>query len=409
MVQHQTIYAAAQKLGWYSANEKRVEHVQFGLVLGEDKKKFKTRSGETVKLLDLLNEGVRRAEEKLRLRETGGTCWWFAGEGSMLLRMGRGFESCPSFFNFESDEQLVKAAESLAYGCIKYADLSQSRIADYIFSFDRVYFFTINILNTLFLLMFACMLDDRGNTAVYLLYAYTRIWFIFNIFGSKFLSIARNANVDRTEINNYLGKLDGGVISLEHPREVRLAKQILKFSDCVLNTVTTLHISKVCDYIYELATLFHDFYKECYVISKTTGAKEVSKMQVISKVFGLKMKKINETEQVNINFNRLVLCEVVADVMQQCFSILGIRPIDRIVLIRQRMKLVSTPQSYNEKFIFIPIISLFRPLILTSSNLERTFSTSFPPSLRTNQRLYLQLNQCLKNYLCINNLKNLES
>ncbi|KAF7635652.1 hypothetical protein Mgra_00004895 [Meloidogyne graminicola] len=65
------------------------------------------------------------------------SCCWFAGEGSRLLRMCRGFESCPSFFNFESDEQLVKAAESLTYGCIKYADLSQSRIADYIFSFDR--------------------------------------------------------------------------------------------------------------------------------------------------------------------------------------------------------------------------------------------------------------------------------
>ncbi|CAK5008889.1 unnamed protein product [Meloidogyne enterolobii] len=247
----ETIYAAAQKLNWYDPNEKRVEHVQFGLVLGEDKKKFKTRSGDTVKLLDLLDEGVRRAEEKLRSRET----------------------------NFESDEQLIEAAESLAYGCIKYADLSQSRIADYVFSFDR-------------------MLDDRGNTAVYLLYAYTRI-----------RAIARNAKVERTTINNYLAQLEDG-IPLEHPREIRLAKQILKFSDCILNTVTTLHISKICDYVYELATLFHDFYKECYVINKTNTE--------------------DGTEQININYNRLVLCEVVADVMQQCFSILGIKPIDRM-------------------------------------------------------------------------------
>uniref|UniRef100_A0A1I8B2K8 arginine--tRNA ligase n=1 Tax=Meloidogyne hapla TaxID=6305 RepID=A0A1I8B2K8_MELHA len=248
----ETIYAAAQKLNWYNSDEKRVEHVQFGLVLGEDKKKFKTRSGDTVKLLDLLDEGVRRAEEKLRSRET----------------------------NFESDGQLIKAAESLAYGCIKYADLSQSRIADYVFSFDR-------------------MLDDRGNTAVYLLYAYTRI-----------RSIARNAQVDRTAINNYLNKLEDGIIPLEHPREIRLAKQILKFSDCVLNTVASLHITKICDYIYELATLFHDFYKECYVISK--------------------INKEDGTEQLTINYNRLVLCEVVADVMQLCFSVLGIRAIDRM-------------------------------------------------------------------------------
>jgi len=53
-------------LGWYDPSEKRVEHVIFGLVLGEDKKKFKTRSGDTVRLTDLLDEGLRRADEKLK-------------------------------------------------------------------------------------------------------------------------------------------------------------------------------------------------------------------------------------------------------------------------------------------------------------------------------------------------------
>jgi len=52
--------------GWYDPSEKRVEHVQIGLVLGEDKKKFKTRSGDTVRVKDLLDEGQRRVEEKLR-------------------------------------------------------------------------------------------------------------------------------------------------------------------------------------------------------------------------------------------------------------------------------------------------------------------------------------------------------
>jgi len=77
-----TVFAAARQLGWYSPKEKRIEHVQFGLVLGEDKfeynfifinnknrKKFKTRSGDTVKLQDLLDEGVRRSKEKLLTKE----------------------------------------------------------------------------------------------------------------------------------------------------------------------------------------------------------------------------------------------------------------------------------------------------------------------------------------------------
>merc|ERR1712096_441937 len=105
------------------------DHVSFGVVLGEDKKKFKTRSGETVKLSDLMDEGLKRSMEK-------------------LLEKGRDKEL--------TQEELAAAQTSVAYGCIKYADLSHNRIMDYVFSFDK-------------------MLDDKGNTAVYLLYAYTRV------------------------------------------------------------------------------------------------------------------------------------------------------------------------------------------------------------------------------------------
>lgn len=77
-----------------------MEHVAFGLVLGDDKKKFKTRSGETVRLLDLLSEGVKRATEK-------------------LIEKGR--ETAMS------EEQLVAARDAVAFGCVKYADLSHTR------------------------------------------------------------------------------------------------------------------------------------------------------------------------------------------------------------------------------------------------------------------------------------------
>ncbi|XP_012511218.1 PREDICTED: arginine--tRNA ligase, cytoplasmic isoform X2 [Propithecus coquereli] len=128
-VHFQTIFAAAQMIGWYDPKVTRVSHAGFGVVLGEDKKKFKTRSGETVRLIDLLEEGLKRSMDKLKEKE----------RDKVLTA-----------------EELKAAQTSVAYGCIKYADLSHSRLNDYIFSFDK-------------------MLDDRGNTAAYLLYAFTRI------------------------------------------------------------------------------------------------------------------------------------------------------------------------------------------------------------------------------------------
>lgn len=120
------IEACAKRAGILRSDQK-LDHVGFGVVLGEDKKKFKTRSGDTIKLIDLLDEGLKRALDK-------------------LVEKGRDKVLTP--------EELKQAQEAVAYGCIKYADLSHNRINDYIFSFDK-------------------MLDDKGNTAVYLLYALT--------------------------------------------------------------------------------------------------------------------------------------------------------------------------------------------------------------------------------------------
>ena len=84
----------------YDESKQRVEHVGFGLVLGDDKKKFKTRSGETVRLLDLLSEGVKRATEKLKEKKR---------EAVM------------------TEEELTTARDAVAFGCVKYADLSHTR------------------------------------------------------------------------------------------------------------------------------------------------------------------------------------------------------------------------------------------------------------------------------------------
>uniref|UniRef100_A0A0K0EAP7 Probable arginine--tRNA ligase, cytoplasmic n=1 Tax=Strongyloides stercoralis TaxID=6248 RepID=A0A0K0EAP7_STRER len=245
----ETIFAAARDLKWYDEEKQRIEHVCFGLVLGEDKKKFKTRSGETVKLSDLIDEGLKRAGDKLVEKER-----------DKVL----------------SKEELDAAQKAVAYGCIKYADLSHNRCHDYVFSFDR-------------------MLDDKGNTAVYLLYAYARI-----------RSIARNAGIEKSTLNEYIKKLQENAIPLDHPAEFKLAKHILKFCDTILITLDTFLLHQICDYIYGLATTFHDFYNECYVIQK------------------------DKDGTVQLFENRLILCEVTADIMCACFNILGIKYVNRM-------------------------------------------------------------------------------
>lgn len=123
----QMIFAAAEKVGWLNFSKVQVDHVGFGLVLGADGKKFKTRSGETEKLIDLLTEAVDKAREIL-------------------------VERLPNADKKEIDH----LAQILGIGAVKYADLSSLRTKDYTFSYDR-------------------MLRFEGNTAVFLLYAYVRI------------------------------------------------------------------------------------------------------------------------------------------------------------------------------------------------------------------------------------------
>lgn len=106
-----TIFQCAERAGILDPSKHRVDHVGFGVVLGEDGKKFKTRSGDTVKLTDLLDEGLTRSMDKLKEKER-----------EKVL----------------TPDELKKAQESVAYSCIKYADLSHNRTNEYVFSFDRV-------------------------------------------------------------------------------------------------------------------------------------------------------------------------------------------------------------------------------------------------------------------------------
>ncbi len=123
----QMVFQAAQKAGYYDPKKVQLDHVTFGVVLGSDGKKFKTRSGDTEKLIDLLLEAVRQAK--------------------IIVE-----ERLPD----ASQEEKEQIAKTLGIGAVKYSDLSGNRIKDYVFSYDR-------------------MLKFDGNTAAFLLYAFVRI------------------------------------------------------------------------------------------------------------------------------------------------------------------------------------------------------------------------------------------
>ncbi|XP_026855915.2 arginine--tRNA ligase, cytoplasmic isoform X2 [Electrophorus electricus] len=247
-VHFQVVFAAAQMIGWYDPKVIRVEHAGFGVVLGEDKKKFKTRSGDTVRLMDLLNEGLKRSMDK-------------------LIEKGRDKVLTP--------EELTQAQRAVAFGCIKYADLSHNRINDYVFSFDK-------------------MLDDRGNTAAYLLYAFTRI-----------RSIARLANLDEAALRKAAETCE---IALDHEKEWKLGKCLLRFPEVLQKIQDDLLLHTLCDYLYELATTFTEFYDNCYCVEKDRKTGEV----------------------VKVNMWRMLLCEATAAIMAKGFDILGLTPVQRM-------------------------------------------------------------------------------
>lgn len=240
------IDASARRAGILKGAQK-VEHVGFGVVLGEDKKKFKTRSGDTIKLIDLLEEGLKRSLDK-------------------LVEKGRDKVLTP--------EELKLAQEAVAYGCIKYADLSHNRINDYVFSFDK-------------------MLDDKGNTAVYLLYALTRI-----------RSIARTAQIS---VDQLLAEAQKTGFKLSHEAEWKLAKVLLRFPEVILKVSNDLYLHSLCEYLYEISSTFTEFYDKCYCVEKD-----------------------KEGKIVKIIYERLMLCEVTARIMEKSLDILGIKTVSKM-------------------------------------------------------------------------------
>jgi len=205
-----TIFEVVRKAGFldYEKLHRVVElkHVPFGVVQGEDGKKIKTRSGDSVKLKDLLNEAVLKADE------------------SLLVRYGDTYNA----------EQRYDIAKVIGIGAVKYADLSMNRESNYKFSFNK-------------------MLSMNGNTAPYLLYTYARIQ------GIKRKALSELESED-CRLHN------GEQLLLNAAEEIVLAKHLIRFHDIVESVEKDLYPNTLCEYIFELSNKFNQFYEKCSVL-----------------------------------------------------------------------------------------------------------------------------------------------
>lgn len=214
----------------------QLEHMGFGTMNGADGRPFKTRDGGTVKLIDLLDEAEERAYSLVKSKN-------------------------PDL----AEDELRNIARAVGIGAVKYADLSKHRTSDYSFNFEL-------------------MLSFEGNTAPYLLYAYTRVASVFRKLGQGIESI-------------------GGQISLQAEQEQALGGKLAQFGE-LLNSVAdkgTPHL--LCNYLYDLAGLFSSFYENCPILSSEDEA---------------------------VRNSRLRLAALTGRTLKQGLELLGLQPLERM-------------------------------------------------------------------------------
>jgi len=230
----QQIFAVSHAAG-FAADSCQLEHIAYGTMMGKDGKPFKTRSGDTIKLIELLDEAVRRAFELVSQKSP------------------------------DIDEEIRRdIAEKVGIGAVKYADLSKNRTSDYVFDWDS-------------------MLAFDGNTAPYLLYAYTRIRSILR----KRESTAQDQRVR---------------IVISAPEERALIVKLLRLPE-ILNVVAADYFpSHLSTYLFELAGLFMRFYEACPILKAEPAVRN----------------------------SRLALAELTAEALQQGLDLLGLETLEQM-------------------------------------------------------------------------------
>ncbi|MCI5105792.1 MAG: arginine--tRNA ligase [Pseudomonadales bacterium] len=207
----QQVFAVARAAGM--ADEKlSLEHIAYGTMMGSDGRPFKTRSGDTVKLSELLDEAVRRAFD-------------LVSEKNPELE--------------ETERQTI--ADRVGIAAVKYADLSKNRTSDYVFDWST-------------------MLSFDGNTAPYMLYAYARI-----------KSILRKQDSDPSVDQN---KGAMRLSSIDAPEERMLLMKILQMPEIVQMVADDCYPNQLCNYLFELAGIFMRFYESCPILKAEAPLRE---------------------------------------------------------------------------------------------------------------------------------------
>jgi len=211
------------------------DHCPFGMMMGDDGKPFKTRTGGTIKLAELLDEAVARASELIK-------------------------EKNPDI----SAENLAEISKKVGIGAVKFADLSKNRTSDYIFNWKT-------------------MLSFEGATAPYLQYAYSRIQSIFR----------------KAAVTQIAAKID-----IIEPQEKALALKLLQLEDVIDAVISECTPNLLCNYLYELASLYMSFYEACPILKEGISDE--------------------------VRASRLALCDLIAKTLQQGLDILGIEVMDKM-------------------------------------------------------------------------------
>jgi arginyl-tRNA synthetase len=207
----QQIFTLSRKAGFVKP-ETKLEHMPFGTVMGSDGKPFKTRSGGVAKLSALLEEAQERAYKLVALKN-------------------------PDM----SEDELRNIGRVVGIASVKYADLSKNRTSDYVFNWDT-------------------MLSFEGNTAPYLLYAYSRV-----------ASIVKRSEIDVASLS--------GEISIDADQERALAVKLCQFEEAIQQVASDGMPHFLCAYLYDLAGTFMTFYEACPILNAEDDVKQ-SRLQL---------------------------------------------------------------------------------------------------------------------------------
>ncbi len=203
------LFETVRKWGY---DQTELQHVSFGTILGDDRRPFKTRSGDTVGLESLLDESIAKAYTIVSDND----------------------DAKPSGAELDEPERR-RIAEIVGLGGIKYADLHHNRDSDYVFNWDK-------------------MLATTGDTATYMQYAYARV-----------CGILRRAEVDRESLRN-----SGATIQLSHNAERQLVLALLRFPEALAQAAAEYRPNYLTDYLFKTAGVFSGFYEHCPVAKAET-------------------------------------------------------------------------------------------------------------------------------------------